>query len=118
MSLYQEKLTKLMDELNSREELSLLKEVEEKIFSNEECLSFINAFSFAQEEYNFVLSHFKNDEELIEKRKKELILAKREMDNHPLIKKYNDLYLKISEPTIYLEKDLKKILTIKGEHKC
>ncbi len=93
----------------SEKKKHLLK-IEQEIFLDALANEYIKKFQKAQDDFNFILSHFKNDEELKDKYRKILVEAKKEMDNYPLIKKYNDLYSEITEPTIYLENELKSIL--------
>lgn len=93
----------------SEKKKHLLK-IEQEIFLDASADKYIKNFQKAQEDFNFIFSHFKNDEKTKDKYRNLLITAKKEMDNHPLIKEYNELYFEITEPTIYLENELKFIL--------
>lgn len=116
MDSYSKALLKMSSLIKNKEALKEIKEIEEQIFSDKEIIPFIVAFNKAQDDFNFVLSHFKDDEEKVEEAKRKLVSAKKEMDNIPLIKKYNALYEEISSETLYLENNLKKILA-NGENK-
>lgn len=118
MDNYLASLEKLSHLIKDDKKRNKLKEIEDEIFQNEETLKLINAFQKAQEDYNFFLSHFPNDKDKLSKYKDILIDKKREMDKHPLIKAYNDLYLKISEPTLYLETELQKIIDVGDKKIC
>ena len=118
MSSYQKALSNLIESLNNRKELKNIKIIEDELYSNKEVLSLVAAFSSAQEDYNFILSHFKNDENKIQEYKNKLVEAKRTLDAHPLVQKYNDLYFIVTEPTLYLEKELKRILSSGDMKSC
>ena len=115
---YQKSLTKMTNLIKDREELKELKKIEEEIFNDKDIIPFIITFNDAQEEYNFVLTHFKNDEEKKEIARNKLIEAKRNMDSLEKVKKYNELYDIISKDTLYLEMSLKEILKNGDKKEC
>ena len=115
---YQKSLTKMTNLIKDREELKELKKIEEEIFNDKDIIPFIIDFNDAQEEYNFVLTHFKNDEEKKEIARNKLIEAKRNMDSLEKVKKYNELYDIISKDTLYLEMSLKEILKNGDKKEC
>lgn len=118
MDAYQEALIKMTELIRNRSEIVEIKKVEDEIFSNKDILPFIINFNKMQEEYDFVLNHFKNDEEKVNIARKNLIYAKRKMDKLELIKKYNELYEIIIKDTLYLETKLKEIINDGDNIKC
>ena len=92
--------------------------IEEEIFNDKEIIPYIIAFNDAQEDYNFVLTHFKNDEKRVNESRNKLIEAKRNMDSLDKIKKYNELYEIIVKDTLYLEMSLKEILKNGEKKEC
>ena len=115
---YQKSLTKMTNLIKDREELKELKKIEEEIFNDKDIIPFIITFNDAQEEYNFVLTHFNNDEEKKEIARNKLIEAKRNMDSLEKVKKYNELYDLVSKDTLYLEMSLKEILKNGDKKEC
>lgn len=110
-----EKMSCLLKQENKKKEL---KNIEQQIFSCDETLALIAKFQKAQDDFNFILKHFQKDDVLKEKYKTILIKEKKVMDSHLLIKKYNSLYNDITEPTLYLENELRKILNDGEIKKC
>lgn len=117
MNNYQESLNDLSIVLKQQEKKELLHQFEEAIFTSKECISLIDKFQKAQDNFNFVLTHFPNDETQKEIARSTLVKAKKAMDNNDLINKYNTLYNEICESTLYIEEELRKILSIEGENK-
>ncbi len=118
MDRYQTSLEKMASYIKQDDLKLKLKVIEKQIFEDKNALNLINNFQIAQDNFNFYYAHFKNDKDIIKKYKNILIEAKRNMDNYSLIKKYNALYNKIIEPSIYLEIKLKDILSKDGIKKC
>ncbi len=118
MDNYETLLNKLANLLNQQEDKRKLHEIENKIFLDKDALKLITNYQKAQEDYNFAIGHFSHEEKIVEKYQKLLVNAKRKMDLYPAIEEYNKLYLKISEPTLYLEKEIHKILDLKDHEKC
>ena len=118
MDNYQKSLLKMSSLIKDREELKELKKIEEEIFNDKEIIPYIIAFNDAQEDYNFVLTHFKNDEKRVNESRNKLIEAKRNMDSLDKIKKYNELYDIIVKDTLYLEMSLKEILKNGEKKEC
>lgn len=110
--------TALIDKLSGMPERQLIKEIEDKIFSNEECLNLISAFQKAQDDYNFTLKLFKEEHEETKQKQKILYQKKLAMDEHPLIKEYNNLLITINEPLRYLEYNLFSLFSRRGNHQC
>ena len=113
MDTYSEKLIQMAKEILDMQERKELKSIEDAIYSSDESLKKIIAFQKCQEAY------FQALEYSIEKKeecKNQLIHSKKIMDDDILIKKYNELYEIVTEPTLYLEKELHK--TLGGRGKC
>lgn len=107
----------MISHIKNMEERKLLKEIENQVFSNDECLNLISQFQNAQNEYNFALKIFKDDQKIIQLRQKELHQAKLKMDSHYLISEYNNLLIKCNEPLRYLEYKLFSLFQ-KGKKEC
>ena len=108
----------LIDKIKNMPERKKIKEIENKIFQNEDSLSLIKSFQNAQEDYSFCLRVMKNDQKLIKKKQDLLYKAKLDMDNNELIKQYNDLLKTINEPLYYLEFKLISLFQKRGNHQC
>lgn len=109
---------KIIDAIKNMSERTLLKEIENKIFTDEECLSLISSFNQAQDEYNFTLKLFKEDHELTLQKQKALYEAKLKMDTHPLINEYNTLLKTCNEPLRYIEYKLISLFQKGHKHQC
>ena len=109
---------KIINAIKNMSERTLLKEIENKIFSNEECLLLISSFNQAQDEYNFTMKLFKEDHELTLEKQKLLYEAKLKMDTHPLISEYNKLLKICNEPLRYIEYKLISLFQKGYKHQC
>lgn len=118
MDSYSKALLKMSSLIKDKEALKEISLVEKQIFSDASIIPYIVTFNEAQDDFNFVISHFKDDEEKCNKAKDKLLKAKKEMDSIPLIKRYNELYEEITSETLYLENSLRKILSVGDNRKC
>ena len=118
MEKYLASLIKMSKTIRQEKKRQELKNVEETIFTSKETRDLIFLFQKAQEDFNFIISHFPKDEEKKDKYRTLLLNAKKNMDNNELVKKYNDLYQEITTPTIYLENELKKIIDNEDNNIC
>ncbi len=105
-------IEKLSDELNNRCELKSIKELEDKLKSNDEVLKLVNEFNIAQSEYNSTLNHYKFDSEEAKEYQKKLFNKNNELNSYPLVKEYLELLKKINEPLLYLELKLSSIFNL------
>lgn len=105
-------IEKLSDELNNRDELKLIRKVEEELKSNDEVLKLVNEFNIAQSEYNSALNHFEFDSLEAKEYQKKLFDKNNELNSHPLVKEYLELLNKINEPLLYLELKLSSIFNL------
>ncbi len=78
-----------------------MKEKENKMMESEEVLHLSKRLELASEEYSRAISL--NDKELIEKTRKALHEAKLNIDLHPLVKDYNEAYIKVRD--LYMNVD-------------
>ena len=115
-------LQKLEDELVSKlafeKEKELLSKVEIELIENEECRKLIDIFKLAEEDYNIYLKSFGSKHEFTLKSQKKLYEAKLNLDNNPIVKKYNEILMEINEPRRYLELNLISLFSRRGKHSC
>lgn len=108
----------MLQEIKGQPERNLLLEAEKEIFNDKEAMELIALFNEAQEEYNFVLRIFPNDEDKKNEKQKKLYLAKKNMDENEKVKRYNELLIKCNEPLRYLEYKLIRLFQRKGCKTC
>lgn len=108
----------MINKIKNMAEREQLKEIEQQIFNNEECLSLISQFQNAQNEYNFALKIFKDNHQTTIQRQKELHQAKLKMDSNQLINQYNNLLIKCNEPLRYIEYKLISLFQKGNNHQC
>lgn len=117
MELYEiEKI--LIDKIKQMPERKKLKKIEEKIFTNNECLKLITAFQDAQNEYNYILKIYNENHKTSLEKRKILYEAKLNMDSNTLINEYNQLLIICNEPLRYLEYKLISLFQKGVSHKC
>ena len=107
MDSYSKALLKMSSLIKNKEALKEIKEIEEQIFSDKEIIPFIVAFNKAQDDFNFVLSHFKDDEEKVEEAKRKLENYARiglRNDVEKIFEKYEDLVLQEEIETLKKKK--------------
>ncbi|MGM9858252.1 MAG: YlbF family regulator [Bacilli bacterium] len=78
----------LKDALENSNEVKRLKEAEKNMESNEEVMALSYRFSSAQTSYNDILKIYKEDTKEAKEYQHKLYLAKKELDEHPLVKEY------------------------------
>lgn len=89
-------LTKeLKEEMDKDPRFKLLLSIEEKMNNNEEVIRLAIAKDKANERYNDLLKIYPEENELVVSAKKELFLAKKELDSHPLVKEYLSAYKEV-----------------------
>lgn len=108
----------LISSLNSLPERNRLKELEQRILDNVECRNLIDVFQQAQDDYNFYLKSFGESHHFTKTAQKRLYEAKLKMDEHLLIKEYNDTLRAINEPLRYIEYNLISLFSRKKGHSC
>lgn len=101
-----EEIIELSDELNNREEVRLLKEIEKKMEEDEEVVRLSLVKSTYESEYSDLLNYFSPTSKEAKESLKKLYEAKLALDNHPLVKEYYELFRKVNEPLHYLEFNL------------
>lgn len=109
---------KLVESVKTMPERKALKEIEDKIFSTQECLILISSFHEAQNDYNFTLKIFNENHELTKQKQKKLHEEKLKMDSHPLIAEYNKLLSICNEPLRYVEYKLISLFQKGAKHQC
>ena len=108
----------LLNKLLNMPERKEIKQIEEEIFSNEECILLISNFQKAQEDYNFTLKMYKENSIQAQQKQKELYQAKLKMDQNKLINRYNLLLKEINEPLRYLDYKLISLFQKRSFHRC
>lgn len=105
-----EELEFKIDEISKRikdmGERKKLLDLSKKLESDKEVIKLSYLFQKAQEEYDFIVAHFKEDSAEVKKAQLDLFHAKEKLDFHPLVKEYNECFLKVNEPLRYLELNL------------
>ena len=102
----------LLNKLLNMPERKEIKQIEEEIFSNEECILLISNFQKAQEDYNFTLKIYKENSIQAQQKQKELYQAKLK------INRYNLLLKEINEPLRYLDYKLISLFQKRSFHQC
>ncbi len=100
------KIEAIAHEIKNMDERKKLEELSTKMENDPEVIKLSLIFQNAQENYNFALKHFKEDSEEVKKAQKSLYEAKKNLDEHPLVKEYNAFYVASNEPLRYLELNL------------
>lgn len=103
--IYQE-IEQIAKLLLDREEVKLLKEVEKKMENDEEVIRLSMIKSTYESEYSSILNYSSPSSSEAKAALKKLYEAKLNLDNHPLVKQYYDLFRKVNEPLHYLEFNL------------
>ncbi|MCH5172426.1 MAG: YlbF family regulator [Erysipelotrichales bacterium] len=85
----------LKELLENDERIIRLKKDEKEMENSEEVMRLSYAFSCAQNEYNDILKHFKTDSDEAKKYQRKLYEAKKNLDSHPLVKKYLQSYQEV-----------------------
>ena len=78
----------LKDALENSNEVKRLKEAEKNMELSEEVMALSYRFSNAQTEYNDILKIYKEDSKEAKEFQHKLYIAKKELDEHPLVKEY------------------------------
>ena len=114
-----EELEELMiNEIKNQSSRKELLNAEQEMLQNQEAMDLIMAFNKAQEEYNFIIRIFPNDESKKKEAHRVLYNAKKKMDEHQKVKKYNELLIQCNEPLRYLEYKLINVFQRKGCKSC
>ncbi len=117
MEKYIKALMKLANQLKDLRNEYDIHSLEERIFSDRECLFLIDKFQKAKEEYEFVIKHFPNDKKLIAEKRNIVLINKKNMDQNNIIKEYNDKVEKLSSITMEIEAKLHEALKVNGDMK-
>ena len=88
-------LTSLKDALENDERVITLNKLEKELNENEEVMKLAYLKDMAALEYDDALKHFSKDDEVVKEKQKKLYEVKYNLDSHPLVKKYNEVYQKV-----------------------
>lgn len=91
--ILENKVQALKEEIHNSEEYKKLVELNKLIESNEEVMKLAYLKDMASVKYEDSLKHFKEDSIEVKEAQKELHKAKLNLDNHPLVKQYNEQFL-------------------------
>ncbi len=89
--------TQLKEQLENDPRVIRLNEIEDKLNNNKEVTLLAIKKDKANNEYNDILRHFDKDSETAIKYQKILYEAKKELDEHPLVREYNVAYKEVRE---------------------
>lgn len=98
-----ESLSQLRDALNNDERIKKLNELEEKMYQNEEIIALAKRKNALEDEYGLVLSYTDINSDEAKKIQKALYEAKLQLDSQPLVKEYNESFIKIRD--LYMQID-------------
>lgn len=93
-------LMSLREAIESDERLKRLLLLEEKVEKDDSLKPLVKAKDEAQEEYERAI-HLGNEEKL--KAEKKLYLAKKELDEHPLVKEYNEAFINVKDLYMWID---------------
>ena len=96
-SIIFEKAIKLKEEIDNHPLILQLNKIEKTMEDNKEVITLYFAKEKAISDYNFELSHFKEDSIEVKNAQKQLYEAKLKLDSHPLIQEYNSCYKKVKQ---------------------
>ena len=85
-------LTNLKEAIEKDERVLRLSELDKKLNENEEVMKLAYKKDMALVSYEDALKHFKEDSKEVRDAQKRLNEAKLSLDNHPLVKEYNEAY--------------------------
>ena len=101
-----EEIISLGEFIKSRDVISKIKEIEDKMEQDEEFIRLVNLYSEAQSEYSHALDHYDDGSEELKTYLKKLHEIKTKVDTYPLSIEYYKLLSEINEPLHYLEFNL------------
>lgn len=107
-----EKMDDVVELLKSRECVSKIKIVEEKMENDPEVLSLAMEFENAQKEYSASLNHYEEGSKEILEAQKKLYEKKLKLDSHPIVEEYYSLLKEVNEPLRYIEMKLLSLFKI------
>ena len=93
--------SEINEELNKSEDIKLLNELDKKLNDSFEVYTLSNKKDEALEKYISNKDLYGEDNEITIKSRKELQKAKEELNNHPLVKEYLEVYSRVRD--IYLQ---------------
>ena len=96
-SIIFEKAIKLKEEIDNHPLILQLNKIEKTMEENKEVVALYFAKEKAISDYNFALSHFKEDSIEVKNAQKQLYEAKLKLDSHPLIQEYYSCYKKVKQ---------------------
>ena len=89
------KTAKLKELLENDERVILLNKLEKQMDENEEVIALAYKKDMASVKYSEILNHFSEDSKEAKNALKELHLAKKELDSHPVVKQYLAAYKEV-----------------------
>lgn len=82
----------LKEEMDKDPRFILLNELNEKMNNDESVIRLAMKKDTLNDRYNDLLKIYKDDDEVVIKARKELLSAKEELENHPIVKEYLKAY--------------------------
>ena len=107
----------LKDALENSNEVKRLKEAEKNMELSEEVMALSYRFSNAQTEYNDILKIYKEDAKEAKEFQHKLYIAKKELDEHPLVKEYLSAFSEVRKIYENIEHEILGDFQYKCEHK-
>ncbi len=102
------------EELNNKEEVKLLNKLEKELNDSYEVYVLSNKKDDALEKYISNKDLYGDDSDITKESLKELKTAKENLNNHPLVKQYLEVYSKVRD--LYLQINNILLDDFKGEH--
>ena len=90
-----EKIITLKESIDNDPRVIRLNELDKKLSSNEEVMTLSYKKDVALVNFEDALKHFKEDSEEVRNAQKALYEAKKNLDLHPLVKEYNEVYKQV-----------------------
>ena len=109
-------LEKLKEAIESDPRVLHLNELDKKLNDNEEVMKLAYKKDMALLSYEDSLKHFKEDSKEVGDAQKRLYEAKLSLDNHPLVKEYNEAYKEVRKIYSQINDELFNRFVIK--HRC
>ena len=105
-ALLYSKVLKLKEAIEKDERIILLNQIEKEMEECDEVMKLSYKKDMACIAFNDALKHFSNDSKEVKDAQHDLYVAKLNLDNHPLIQKYNSLYKEVKKIYSLINKEL------------
>lgn len=98
-----EEIDYIVNVIKSRPCYGKLKKQEEIMEQNEEVIHLASIFSKAQMDYSDGMKHYEEGSKELDALYKNLVMAKYNLDSHPIVMEYYDLFSEVNDPLNYIQ---------------